>query len=257
LQEYGLSNKYGSLQDAIKEAESARSTEAAFNKSYLNSVLNADPDKAIQEALTLGGGRKQSITRLNELTSLAAVDKTGAATAGLKAGIGEYFSNIIQNTARDLSGNNIDSLAKVDKFMDAYKPALKASGLYTKEELQAFDDVHKSILKISQQSRPHAGYSNSATADILNRGIAAGSSVMLGKYGIYGLVKSAASILEKPFADMIDETMAKACFDPRYAKHLRDFAMDIKKIGPEKAARRLTRRINIVGQTSNAALNNK
>jgi hypothetical protein len=244
---YGIENNFSSLKKAMSIADGARTTEVAFNKTSLAKSLNVNPDLAIQEALMTGTGRKQSIERLKEMVKLASVDKTGASLDGLKAGIGDYFQNEITITTRDLAGKKLESLAKIDRFIKNFKPALEASGLYTPRELKAFDTVHQAVSAIGQQQRPHPGYSNSTTSDLMTRAAASGTSLVLGHFGIYGTALKAYSLLERPIKEQIDNAVVKAIFDPRYADVLAGFATNVKKTGAQKAAELFTRRVATLG----------
>jgi hypothetical protein len=247
LEKHGMTGEFGSIEKALKVADDAKAVEYAFNKSALAKTLNVDPDKAISEALMVGAGRKQSITRLKEMVDLAKQDKTGAALAGLKAGIGDYFGKNTVVVARDLAEKKIGSLAKLDKFMDSYRPALKSSGLYTPQELSAFDNVHMAVRKISQQARPHPGFSGSPTFELLSRVAASTTSMAIGHIGMYGAAKGFYSLLEKPIRALIDESVAMAVYDPRYADAITQLARQVKTVGPEKAIRSFTRRVAIFG----------
>lgn len=247
IKAYGIEKDFANLKKAMSLADAARETEATFNKSSLAKALNIDPDAAIKEVLMTGTGRKQSIQRLKELVRIANSDTTGAALAGLKAGIGDYFQNEITITTRDLAGKKLESLAKIDKFMEAFRPALKDSGLYTPKELKAFDNVHQAVAAIGQQQRPHPGYSNSTTSDLLSRAAASGTSVVLGRFGIYGTALKAYSLLERPIREQIDDAVVRAVFDPRYADLIAGLASDIKKTTATKAAERFTRRVAVLG----------
>ena len=257
LTRFGLKNDFNSTQKAIKMADDAKVAEYAFNKSALAKALNVDPDKAISEAFMVGVGRKQSISRVKELASLAKQDKTGAAVAGLKAAIGDYFQKTTALTARDLAGNRLESLAKMDKFMESYGPAFKASGLYTPQELAAFDNVHLAIKKISQQARPHPAFSGSPTVELLGRLAASGASIASGHIGLYGAARGAYSFIERPIKSAIDEAVVRAVHDPRYADVLTSLAREVKTIGPEKAARSFTRRIAMFGEIATEIASDK
>jgi len=127
LEQHGLKSEFGSLTKALKIADAAKGAEKAFNKSSLATALDVDPDRAIETALFQGAGRKQSITRLQELARLARKDSSGAALDGLRAAIGDHFQRATETTAKDLAGGNMSSYAKIDKFVKEFMPALEQS----------------------------------------------------------------------------------------------------------------------------------
>lgn len=247
LEKHGLKREFGSLQKAMKVADEARGAEMAFNKTALARTLNEDPEKAISTALMTGTGRKQSIQRLQEMVKLARVDKTGSAMAGLKAGIGDYFQKL-STVARDIRGNPLASFAKMDRFMEGFRPALKQSGLYSPYELKAFDNVHKAIQTIAQQQRPTAGFAGSPTVEILSRVAASGTSVAVGRMGIYGASLGIfQKILKGVIGERVDEALAKAVFDPRYAAAISGLAYNAKKLPAERASKIFTQQMATLG----------
>jgi hypothetical protein len=172
------------------------------------------------------------------MVRLAKQDKTGSAMLGLKAGIGDYFQRQTAVTARDLAGNKLESLAKMDRFIEEFKPALRQSGLYTPYELKAFDNVHKAIQAIARQQRPSAGFVGSPTVEILSRLAASGTSIAVGHIGIYGAAKGTFDALSKKLVgDRVDEALARAVFDPRYAAAISGLAYNAKKLPAQRAAK--------------------
>lgn len=238
IEQHGLRGEFRSVEKALSVADAARGAEAQFNKSAIAKALGEDPDRAIETILMTGTGRKQSIKRLQELVALAKEDGTGAATEGLRAAIGDYFERTMQTTARDMAQNKMGSLAKIDKFVKEYMPAIKASGLYSKEQLNAFADVHKALGAISQQSRPHPGFSNSPTFELIGRAMASGVSIGGGHLGLYGVAKGLYSVVEKPIQNQIDDAVARAVFDPRYADLIVGLARNAKAAGASAKAMR-------------------
>jgi len=247
LEKHGLKKEFDSIQKALQIADQAKGIELQFNKSSLAKALNVDPDKAISEVLMIGLGRKQSINKLKQMVNLSNKDTTGSATAGLKAGIGDYFNQEMRLTARDLANNKIESLAKIDKFIKNYKPALKESGLYTKEELQAFDNVHGAIIKISKQQKPHPEFGGSPTFELFSRFAASGTSIAFGHIGLYSAARGVFTIMEKPIKDRIEASVTRAIFDPRYAEAISGFAANIQKLPAQKALEIFNRRLETLG----------
>ncbi len=247
LTKYGIKNEFSLLQKALGKASEAKGMETQFNKSSLTKTLNVDPDNAINEVLMTGTGRKQSITRLQEMVKLAGKDPTGAAKEGLRAGIGDHFKKSIQTTARDLAENRIESLAKVDKYMQSFKPAFQQSGLYTKEQIKAFENVHEAIQIIAKQQRPNPAFGGSPTFELFSRLGASGGSMVLGQYGAYMAFKSLINIAEKPVKDQINQAVARSVFDPRYADAISVLAYDIKKLPAQKALEKFNTRLGMLG----------
>jgi hypothetical protein len=258
IEKFGLQDKFKSIKSATEFAEQAAGAEAAFNKSALARTLNMDPDKAIAEALMTGTARKQSIARLKELADIARRnDDTGAALSGLKAGIGEYFQRNVETSVVDLVGNKKGSWDKVDKFVTAFRPAMEQSGLYSRAELQAFDNVHGVLKAMSRQSRANAEYSNSLTPEVLSRVGGAAVSAIFRRGSVYGVGKWLFEKAGVPFKEMVDEATAKAVFDPRWAELINRLAINTKRIGPEKAAEIATRRAAMLGQIATTTAKEK
>jgi hypothetical protein len=247
LVKFGMKEDFSSLQKAMKIADEAKSAEYAFNKSAIAKALNVDPDRAIAEGLMTGTGRKQSVARLQELVRIAKQDKTGSALDGLKAGIGDYFQKSTTLTARDLAGNNLESYAKIDKFVKEFRPALRASGLYSDAELNAFDNVHRALGAIAQQARPNAAFTGSPTFELFSRLAGGGASVVMGRIPGVGVARSLWEMVSGRLEKQINEAVSRAIFDPRYAEAINRLAINMKK-SPEKAAEIFTRRIAVFGQ---------
>jgi len=250
LEKFGLKDEFGSLQKALNVVDKAKGMEAQFNKSSLEKALNVDPERAIEELLMKGTSRIQSIARLRELKDLARKDTTGAATQGLKATIGDYFQRETAITARDIAGNKLESLAKMDRFIKEYRPALEQSGLYTQSEMKAFDNIHDTLKIIAQQQRPHPGFVGSATYELISRFVASGTSVALGHIGLYGAARGAFDWAEEHvIGARVNEAISKAVFHPEYADAISGLAKNIEKMPPQKAVEIFNRRMEVLGMT--------
>jgi hypothetical protein len=239
LNKLGLSDEFGGLPKALDIAKQAQAREAEFNDSALGKALgDTDPQRAIKSALLTGPGRKESISQIKKLTALASSDVTGAALEGLRAGIGQTFKEQVGNAALDLAQRKLDSFAKVDKFVQEFYPALKASGLYSDKQLAAWQNVRSTLGKISQQARP-AGYNNSLTPEVFMRAAVSKLGGIPGKIasGAYGMLSSG-------LKERVGDTIAQAVFDPRHAEILRDFINESIKKTPEAAARKFTVRLD-------------
>ena len=234
-------DKFG-LTAPVKDLQKAAMEEATFNKSAITKALNANPDQAIAAVLQSGGGSRQTITRFQEMVRVARKGGPGAVD-GLKAGIGDFMQGQIEVTAQDLAENRIASFAKIDKYMRNMKPALRESGLYNPQELQAFDNVHSALGIIAKQSRPHPQFSGSPTFELLSRLAASGTSVAAGHIGLYGAARGVIDMMERPIKNQINEAVARATFDPTYAAAISGLAADLKKTSVQIAEERFTRRL--------------
>lgn len=248
LEKFGLSKEFDGVANAVKIAEEAKRAEASFNKSALGKALDADPDKAIAQAIMVGSGKKQSISRLQELVRIAKKDSTGAAMDGLRAAIGDYFERETSVTARDLAQNKMESLAKVDRFIKEFRPALAQSGLYTPKQMAAFDNVHKALVGIAKQQTPHPGFSNSPTFELVSRLAASGTSMAFGHIGLYGAAKGVYTLMERPIKDKIEVATARALFDPRYAEAIERLARNVESKMPISQAEKVfSQRLAVLG----------
>lgn len=247
IDKLGMQDRFGNLQKATEAAEEARKVEKIFNMSAFGKAIEADPEQAIGQILSSGAGRVQATSRLKVLASIAKKDPSGAALKGLKAAIGDHFRKQTVITTSDLKKAELESLHKLRGFMETYYPALKRSGIYTEKELRAFENVHRAIKVIAKQQTPHTGYSNSTTFELLARMAAGGASIAVGKFGVYGAARTAASALEIPLKKKIDEAVARALFDPQYADVIMQFGLNLKKMPAEKAAQRLNSHLVSLG----------
>jgi len=247
LERHGIRGEFGSLEKAMVLADKAKAMESEFNKQALAKALNVNPEQAISRALFSGVPRRDATRQLQNLARLSALDKTGAATAGLKAAIGDHFNGMIRVTALDVSKNKLASYAKIDKFITEFKPALKQSGLYTKQELEAFDNVHSAWKIVSQQQRPHAEYSGSSTSEILMRIASSAVSIQVGHMAAYGATTAILKLMQRPISGKIDAALTRAVFDPRYAKDIQQLLIDVTKMPVEQAEKRFTHRLTALG----------
>jgi hypothetical protein len=250
LDKFGLTSEFSDLQKAMKLADTAKGTEGIFNKTSLARSLNKNPDFAIEAALA---NPKESIRNVQMMVDLAKSDP--AAMDGLRAGIADYFQRKINLTARDIKLRNEQSMKRIDDFIVYYKPALEQSKLYTPEQLKAFDAVHQAMQKISQQQYVVAG-KNSQTAGLLARmGDMIGVSTHAGPIRFYGIAKKFSKYFVK---DEVEEALAKAVFDPRYAEAISGLIQNVEKL-PANQARKIFNQnviaIEAMGQVEPARVN--
>jgi hypothetical protein len=147
----------------------------------------------------------------------------------------------------DVSKNKLASYAKIDKFMTEFKPALKQSGLYSKQELQAFDNIHSAWKIVSQQQRPHPEYGGSSTMEIMTRILSSAVSIQVGHMAAYGATNAVFKLMERPIRSKIDAALVRATFDPRYASNIQQLLMDVVKMPVEQAEKRFTERLTMLG----------
>ena len=247
LERHGIRGEFSSLEKAMVWADKAKSMESEFNSQALAKALNVNPEQAISRALFSGVPRRDATRQLQNLAKLSALDKTGAATAGLKSAIGDHFNRMIRVTAMDVSKNKLASYAKIDKFMTEFKPALKQSGLYSKQELQAFDNIHSAWKIVSQQQRPHPEYGGSSTMEIMTRILSSAVSIQVGHMAAYGATNAVFKLMERPIRSKIDAALVRATFDPRYASNIQQLLMDVVKMPVEQAEKRFTERLTMLG----------
>lgn len=234
LKKLGLDKEFGNLQGATKLADEARAAEVAFNKGSLAKALGKDSDSAIAAALTGAGGRGEAVQRLKEMADLTRHDP--AALAGLRAGVADHFQRLVNITARDIQSDRLFSLAKIDKFMDTYRPALEQSGLYTTRQLKAFDNVHQAMAKISQKGIPRR--EGSDTFELLSRVGGTATAALMGGHWTFSPAKKLFDIINKHFVrEEVDEAVARAVFDPRYAELISGLAHNYQTIPAAKLAK--------------------
>lgn len=242
LTRYGIINDFSDFKSAVSLAEKAKSLESEFNKSSAEKMLGVPAEQAIQSVFSNGAANAQSLSRLRQLVRIAREDDTGAALKGLKSGIGDYFKESISNVSRDLSKGKIESLAKADRFIKNYIPALRSSGAYSTQELEAFNNVHSAIEIIASQQRPPSGFSGSPTYELITQALKSGANAVGGKYS-----KAASFLSDKIINSRINNVISKAVFDPEYADAITRLALSSRFGKPDKALRQFNSKIMSLG----------
>ncbi len=256
LKRLGLWNEFGpvergrvksaeaSLEKASMLADRAREMEAAFNKSALVRSLEVDPDRYINSVLMTGAGKKQAITRLKRMVEIAKKgSEPKAALDGLRTAIGENFERNMAVTAGDLSKGNMESYHKMHKFWNDMREPIKESGLYSREQIKAWDDIHKTLQVISRQGRPVVP-KEKGVGEMVGKAMAGTASIATHRLGTYGIVRHAFSMVDRALREQIDDAIVKAMYDPRYAETVMGMVRNTGKLGASGATREAVKGIS-------------
>ena len=214
LKEYGLLGEFNSVAKQQSAYESALANKDAYTKSIAGKILGTDDvTQTIAKAANSGSPKRA----FEELMTLAG--NNTAAKDGIKTGLRDHIWGEMQNAARDAAGKNLLSDAKAQQVLKQYRPAMES--IYSKQEMQAFDNVAAAIKVMNRDKVTVAGGGSGTSQNLadMGRGFIANSAGIVGRVAV-GLSKVMPGIGK----DEINELIIRASYDPAIAKQIQDAA---------------------------------
>lgn len=231
LKKYGLGGIYKNLSTVKESIALAEKNLILFEKSQAMKMLGVDPDKAVSVAFAGKGGRASAQTA-REL--LKAAEGNPAAQAGIKRAFTDNILKDIQVTAKEITGTPVTSVAKFNKIYAKYEPALKEFYRGQPEKIRALKNMKKAYeIMIRNKTSPIGGGSDTFENTITALYSAAGHAPVGGPMKIRAL-RSVVRILTSLKQSQVEETLARAIFDPEVAQTLEMIASGMKPEIAEK-----------------------
>lgn len=231
-----MGNEFNSVQSAAKIAENARAVEGQFNKSRFAKVIDqTDSDKAIEQLFS-GANSKDTGNTMRHLLIITKGDQS--AMDGLKRSFADMLVKKAQLSQADMAGNAMTSIAKGQKLLQQYDPAMRA--LYSPQELQALKDVQRAIEIGGRINKNVSGVAGSQTADLIQD-----AATLLPHGPKFGLLKMVFNKMASGYDSAVNDYVARAIYDPNFAKQLADTARISSTKGADAAAKKLQQDIGI------------
>jgi hypothetical protein len=209
LKKFGIEGDFDKLKTAQIATDMAENSLYDFEKSVASKVLNADPEKAIANAIKGNNTGKAAFDLMNM------VKNNKAATNGLKKAFAEHILDTVQTTAKDIANNPTISNAAFNRTMEKYMPAMRI--LYKEDplKLQALRKMQRAYeIAIRNTKSPIGGGSDTAEnmlAAISNLNILSRPATV---------AKGVFKYFKKYNKDKVNEFVERAIFDPEYADTL-------------------------------------
>lgn len=213
LEKFGLTNEFNNLVKAQRSVDAFGEISESFNKSVAGKILRADADKALLQAFAGNGGKNTGETA-RQLISLMKGDKAGE--GGLKKAFADHLMKQMENAGHDVMNNPVISVAKGQKILKQYAPAMRE--LYKKEpeKIKALYTIQRVYEMLGRNQKSPIGGGSDTTEKIIE---AIAQDVTKRTEAIPGIGR-ALKILNTYDRQQTRKILAKAVFDPDYAETL-------------------------------------
>ncbi len=209
LEKYGIKGEFDSVAKSQAMVEDAAAAATEFERGAAQRILNADPEKAIGNAIKGNNAGKAANDLLNT------VKGDPAAVNGLKNAFADHIMTQIQTTAKDVSGNPIISNAAFQRTMEKYAPAMKALYRDEPQKLAALNNMRKAYEIAIRNTRSPIGGGSDTAENVLT---ALSNVTLLSRSS--AMMKGLWNTLSKYSKQQIDDLVTRAIFDPDYADTL-------------------------------------
>ena len=211
LKKLGITN-FDDMQSSSKTLLDAIGRKGEFDKSLAAKLLKRNPDKALGFALKETNMRKAMIKLMNEVES----DKR--ALSGLKKAMGDYFISSTRITKSDIENNLLGSLAKSEKFLKNYKPALDVLYKDDPAKLEALKIITRAHRIIERIQSPILRGSSGTASELANQDIAMQAIQHVPKIGRY--IRFMNTLKQHVTSTERNAMMIEASFNPDFAYQL-------------------------------------
>lgn len=221
MKKMGMENEFS----GVKEALVKQSEVEAFGK-----VLNTnDPNSMLKGLLAANGDKSIAKTAL-QLKLM--VRGNPAAENGLKKAVADLMMDNTQ-LVKEIGGNPIVSDAKMKEFWKQYGPAMQQ--IYSKSELEALKTVRTAFKIENRIGRSITGVDGAQTRT-MEQEVSQATSRAMPMMSMAGrVIRFALDFATRSKGQTTKDFMAKAQFDPVFAKELSDLANKTKSMSTQAA----------------------
>lgn len=246
LDRYGLKSGFQNVQKARTTLSAMKAKQVEFEKSIAAKMLNADPMKAIEAAMSGGEGIGARNTGAIMSKLMRQLKGNPDAVNGLKNAFKDFLISKSENAAKTISGQRIISPAKIQNEIRKYEPAMKM--LYADEprKLAALQNVQKAIETMARSTvSPTGGGSDTyelATAGLSIIGTAIGK--VPGVSTKVELAKKGLEWFNRATKEQVATVLSRAIYDPEMAEIL---MMAKRNVKPTVVRKRLAETLERFG----------
>lgn len=221
MKKMGMENEFS----GVKEALVKQSEVEAFGK-----VLNTnDPNSMLKGLLAANGDKSIAKTAL-QLKLM--VRGNPAAENGLKKAVADLMMDNTQ-LVKEIGNNPMVSDAKMKQFWEQYGPAMQQ--IYSKSELEALKTVRTAFKIENRIGRSITGV-DGAQSRTMEQEISQATSRSMPMLSMAGrVIRFALDFATRSKGQTTKDFMAKAQFDPVFAKELSDLANKTKSMSTQAA----------------------
>lgn len=207
------------LQDEFKGFQSALQRQSEI-EAFTN-VIGKDPQQVLPALLNAKGADSRVKAAL-DLKTLVKGNK--AAEDGLKRSFADMMMNDT-GIVKQVGGVPVISDAKMKTFWSNYEPAMKL--IYTKEEMQALQNVRKAFEIENRFGRSISGVDGSQTKGMANQ-VSDNTDKLVPFSNTGRIIRAISRIATGSKAKLSQDFILKAQFDPSFAKELQNMASKAK-----------------------------
>ena len=214
LDKYGLQNEYNNLENAQMLSDTAESLAKDFQKTAAQKILDSDPEKAIEAALTGSNIGEKARQLVKE------VKGDPAALRGLQNSLAEHLITISEISEEAIKSDPIRTADKINKTFRKYIPAIREIYKGEPQKIKALMDINKAVNVSARTLKAPIGSGSDTYENFANQ--------LFKTMAPHGRTMQALNAILTPIRNRsereIQNYINKALFDPEYAKTLIDAA---------------------------------
>ena len=223
LRSYGMENEFSSVQSALRSAESADAALIQFDNSPVAQFLKVDESQ-------LG---KKLLANPKFMSSAAEFTRNDpVARAGVKSAIGDELIAEVGRLDWDTPAQVSATANKMLSIRSRELPKLQRSGLYTPEELEAYNQLTEGVIRAAGKDVPTVKMKvDKGMRDAISRGVGYVGEALTGKWRGYAAGKGIAEWVQKAMMGRRNEILSRALLDPTEAHRLVSFVNRLERAG--------------------------
>lgn len=228
LRAYGMEGEFANVQSALRASESADAALIQFDNSPVSQFLKVDESQ-------LGKKLLSNPRFMNSAADFTRNDPI--ARAGVKAAIGDELNASIGRLEWDTPVQISASANKLMTLRSRELPKLQRSGMYTPEELEAYNQLTEGTIRAAGKDVPPVKMKvDKGVRDTIARGVGYIGEALTGKWRGYAAGKGMAEWVQKLMLGRRNEILSRALLDPSEAHRLISFLNRLERAGSPAVA---------------------
>jgi hypothetical protein len=226
LKKFGIDDYFSDIQKATQTADAAQTAVKEFERSAAARVLNADPTRAIANAIKGNNTGQVAKDLLNQ------IGENPAAVKGLQRAFADHIIDAAETTAKTIKNDPKLSPAAFTRLMKKYRPAMEV--LYANEpmKLKAIDNMQQAYQIMARDTYSPIG-AGSDTAEILSTFISKAGGIASNLSPKAKVIQVIFGVFERIGDRKANAILNQILFDPEAARtmqHILNGRVDISQV---------------------------
>ncbi len=203
LDKFGLSKEFDTIEKARKQLDQAVDAQAEFEKSAAAKLLDSDPLKAVQNALSKGSKASAAHNLMSKITD----DRM--AVSGLQNAMVDHI------LLKDVG--ELRTIAKMDALIKEYDPALRVIFEANPRKYESIKTVRNAVKTLGRTNASPLGGGSDTAENLLSVMAKEGG---MATWKIAGIVQAAMAPFKQLSEVNVNRFINRAILDPEYARTL-------------------------------------